>query len=92
MATIMSGKVVSEAIRNDLAKEIENIKKDIGVTPGLAVIIVGNNEASKVYVRNKHKSCNEIGIYSVVHELPEETTESELITLINSLNEDKKIL
>lgn len=91
MAVIMSGKTVSEAVRKELAHEIESIKDNYGITPGLAVIIVGNNEASKVYVRNKHKSCNEIGIYSVVHELPENTTEAELIDLINKLNGDDSI-
>jgi methylenetetrahydrofolate dehydrogenase (NADP+)/methenyltetrahydrofolate cyclohydrolase len=91
MAIIMSGKTVSEAVRKDLACEIEEIKQKHGITPGLAVIIVGNNEASKVYVRNKHKSCVDIGIYSEVHELPEETTEAELIALINKLNAQDSI-
>ncbi len=91
MATIMSGKTVSEAVRKELAHEIDGIKLNMGITPGLAVIIVGNNEASKVYVRNKHKSCLEIGIYSEVHEMPETTTEAELLDLINRLNANKNI-
>ena len=67
-ATILSGKVFATQFKEEAKKEILNIKQEYGVTPGLAVIIVGENPASKVYVRNKHKACEEIGIYSEVIE------------------------
>ena len=91
MCIIMSGKEVSANTRAKISDEVKSFKKDMGITPGLAVIIVGNNEASKVYVRNKHKACEEVGMYSKVVEMPEETTEEELLSLIDSLNNDDAI-
>ena len=91
MSIIMSGKEVSANTRAKILCEVKDFKEQNGITPGLAVIIVGNNEASKVYVRNKHKACEEVGMYSKVVEMPEETTECELLDLIDSLNNDDEI-
>ena len=90
-ATIIDGKKVSLAIREKLKKETETFVKETGIVPGLAVVLVGNDAASAVYVRNKHRACNEIGFYSEVHELPEDTKEDDLLTLLARLNDDPKI-
>ncbi len=90
MAQIINGKEISEKVRGDIARETEELKAK-GITPGLAVVIVGNDPASAVYVRNKHRACEQVGIYSEVHELPESTTEEELLSLVDSLNADNKI-
>lgn len=68
-ATILSGKVFAAQFKEETKKEVLRLKQECGITPGLAVIIVGENAASKVYVRNKHKACEEIGIYSEVIEI-----------------------
>ena len=91
MAKILSGKTVSERIKGELREETERLKKDKGITPGLAVIIVGNDPASRVYVNNKKKACAEIGIYSEEYALPEGTPEEELISLIKTLNQKPDI-
>lgn len=90
MAKILSGKVVSARVKQELKAEVETLKND-GKQTGLAVVLVGEDPASKVYVRNKEKACEEIGVYSEMHKLPEETTEEELLALINKLNNDEKI-
>ena len=90
MAKIINGKEISAKVRGDIAREVEVLKSK-GITPGLAVVIVGEDPASKVYVRNKHRACEDTGIYSEVHELPESTTEAELLALVDKLNEDKNI-
>ena len=90
-ATILSGKVFAAQFKEETKKEVLRLKQECGITPGLAVIIVGENAASKVYVRNKHKACEEIGIYSEVIEMPETTTKDELIRKIDELNFRKEI-
>ncbi len=90
-ARILEGKVFAAEFKNDAKIKAAAIKEKYGVAPGLAVIIVGNNPASEVYVRNKHKSCEELGIYSEVIALPEETAKEELLAKIDELNNDKKI-
>lgn len=87
MAMIIDGKAISAKVREEIRLEVEKMDKK----PGLAVIIVGEDPASKVYVRNKAKGCEEVGFYSEVHALPENTTESELLALINKLNDSDKI-
>ncbi len=84
-AVLMDGKKTSALVRGEIAKEVEQMKAR-GVTPGLAVVIVGSDPASQIYVRNKHRACDEVGMYSEVIELPEETTEEELIALVHELN------
>ncbi len=87
MAIIIDGKAISAKVREEIRAEVEKLDKK----PGLAVVIVGEDPASKVYVRNKAKGCAEVGFYSEVHELPEGTTEKELLGLIAKLNADDNI-
>jgi methylenetetrahydrofolate dehydrogenase (NADP+)/methenyltetrahydrofolate cyclohydrolase len=91
MATIIDGKAISAQIRAELKQETEELIKTHGIQPGLAVIIVGEDPASQVYVRNKHRACQEIGYRSDVYELPANTTQEELNALIDSLNQDSNI-
>ena len=91
MAEIINGKLVSTEVRKSIANEIEEFKKCGGITPGLAVILVGNDPASAVYVRNKHKACLEVGINSYEITMPEETTEDELLAKIDELNSDTNV-
>lgn len=90
-AAIIDGKHIAETIRQELAEEIKQLRAEHHLTPGLAVVLVGEDPASKVYVRNKNKACHDIGIYSEQHNLPEETSEQELLELIQQLNHDEKI-
>ena len=90
MAKILSGKIVSARVKDELKKEVEELSQP-GKQTGLAVVLVGDDSASKVYVRNKEKACEEVGIYSEVHRLSENTSEEELLKLINELNENDKI-
>lgn len=87
---IIDGKAVSASVRDRIKNEVEALKSE-GKETGLAVIIVGNDPASKVYVNNKKKGCAEVGINSYEYALPEETTTEELLELINKLNEDSKV-
>lgn len=91
MATIIDGKLVSAKLRQELKEQTSAFVAKTGVTPGLAVILVGDDPASAVYVRNKHRACEEVGMYSAVHKLPAETSESELLALIDKLNADNAI-
>lgn len=90
MAQIIDGKLVSKQVKERVANEVTQLKKK-GVTPGLAVIIVGEDPASQVYVRNKERACEEVGFYSEKIALPESTTQQELNNLILELNERKDI-
>lgn len=90
MATILSGKTVSARIKENLKIEIEELKKS-GILPGLAVIIVGEDPASKVYVGRKEAMCQELGMHSEKFALPEDTTQEELIALVEKLNNNNKI-
>ena len=90
MANILSGKIVSARVKDELKKEVEELSQR-GKQTGLAVVLVGDDSASKVYVRNKEKACEEVGIYSEVHRLSANTSEEELLKLINELNENDKI-
>ncbi len=85
MATILDGKAISQAVKEDVAAEVQALKAQ-GITPGLAVIIVGDDPASRVYVNNKKKDCEQVGIYSEEFTLPADTLQEELLTLIVSLN------
>lgn len=90
MAKLIDGKIISAAVKAEVAKETEELKKK-GVTPGLAVIIVGEDPASKVYVANKEKACEQMGFASFKYALPENTTQEELIALIEELNLKKEV-
>ena len=89
-AKIISGPKIAEAIRAELAVEIAALKAK-GITPGLAVVLVGEDPASEVYVRNKRKTCAELGINSYAHDLPADTTEKKLLALIEKLNADPRV-
>jgi methylenetetrahydrofolate dehydrogenase (NADP+)/methenyltetrahydrofolate cyclohydrolase len=91
MAEIIDGKEVSQHIRKEVSEEVRKLKEETGIVPGLAAVLVGDNAASEIYVRNKRKACGEAGIYSEEYKLPEETTEGDLLSLIKKLNEDEKI-
>jgi methylenetetrahydrofolate dehydrogenase (NADP+)/methenyltetrahydrofolate cyclohydrolase len=87
---IIDGKALAKEKRAEIAKQVEALKEK-GVTPGLAVVLVGEDPASQIYVRNKHKACEEVGIYSRKITLPEETTEEEILKIIDELNNDPEI-
>ena len=91
MAKIIDGKAISAAIRAELKEETELFFQQHGVRPGLAVIIVGEDPASQVYVRNKRRACDEVGFYSEAYELPADTTQEELNALVDRLNQDDAI-
>ncbi|MBR5232781.1 MAG: bifunctional methylenetetrahydrofolate dehydrogenase/methenyltetrahydrofolate cyclohydrolase FolD [Clostridia bacterium] len=90
MYTRIDGKEVSASVRNAITEKVNDLKAK-GVTPGLAVIIVGNDPASRVYVNNKKKGCEQTGMNSFEYALPEETTTEELISLIEKLNGEKDV-
>jgi methylenetetrahydrofolate dehydrogenase (NADP+)/methenyltetrahydrofolate cyclohydrolase len=89
-AKIIDGKQIASKIKNELKNEVDQLKLK-GIFPGLAVVIVGNNPASRVYVNAKKKACEEIGIYSEEYALPEETTQQELLDLVRTLNKKKEV-
>ncbi|MEG6587462.1 bifunctional methylenetetrahydrofolate dehydrogenase/methenyltetrahydrofolate cyclohydrolase FolD [Paenibacillus barengoltzii] len=89
-APIINGKQISEDIRKDLRAEVEQLVKQ-GFTPGLAVVLVGEDPASQVYVRNKEKACHELGYYSEVHRLPADTSQADLLALVDKLNHQANI-
>jgi methylenetetrahydrofolate dehydrogenase (NADP+)/methenyltetrahydrofolate cyclohydrolase len=89
-AILISGKEIAKKKKHEIAMEVEALKK-AGVTPGLAVILVGNNPASRTYVTSKEKTCRELGMHSVLIELPENISEQELLNKIEELNHDEKI-
>lgn len=89
-SALINGKEIGQSIRNDLTKRIEYLSEQ-GISPGLAVILVGDNPASKVYVSNKQKTCEELGIYSQLITFDEHLSEHELISTIDSLNADPAI-
>ncbi len=87
---IIDGKAVSKAVKESVKAQCEALKAK-GVTPGLAVILVGDDSASQVYVRNKEKACEECGFYSEKYALPASTTQDELNALVDKLNKDDRI-
>ena len=91
MATLIDGKLISAKVKEEIAGEVITVREEYGRVPGLAVIIVGEDPASQVYVRNKEKACETVGFYSVKLALPAETTEEELLQKIDELNEDPTI-
>ncbi|MBO5938794.1 MAG: bifunctional methylenetetrahydrofolate dehydrogenase/methenyltetrahydrofolate cyclohydrolase FolD [Clostridia bacterium] len=91
MANIIDGKAISATIRAEIKEETERFYEKNGIRPGLAVIIVGEDPASQVYVRNKRRACEEVGFYSEAYELPADTTQEELNSLVDKLNADDAI-
>ncbi len=90
-AKLIKGTEISKQIREEIAREIEELKKEHGVTPGLATILVGEDPGSKVYVGQKEKACNKLGIYSERTDLPADTSEADLVELVKKLNDNPKI-
>lgn len=90
MAKLIDGKAVSASVRAQVAQEVQELKAK-GLHPGLAVVIVGDDPASRTYVNNKKKACAETGIYSEEYALPATTTQEELLSLVRSLNEKPEI-
>jgi len=90
-ARIIDGTEIAGRIRKEIADAIQALKQERGITPGLAVVLVGDNPASRSYVRNKNKAAHEIGIYSEQHTLPESASEAELLGLVEKLNQDSRI-
>ena len=91
MAKIIDGKAISAQIREEIAEKVKLYNERTGSRPGLAVIIVGENPASQVYVRNKKKACEQVGFNSWVYEMPEATTQDELNALVDKLNCDDTV-
>jgi len=91
MATVIDGKASAQALRSTLAETVSALKKDHDLIPGLAVVLVGEDPASQVYVRNKGKQTVEVGMESFEHRLSEDTSESDLLALIDSLNADDRV-
>jgi len=90
MAQVIDGKAIAAKIRGELAAKVADLKSK-GVVPGLAVVLVGEDPASKVYVSMKEKACSDVGIFSDEYKLSAETSETELLSLIAKLNADRKI-
>ena len=91
MTTLINGKEIALNLRNELKKEIDDLKKRIGRVPGLAVVQVGNVAASSVYVKAKTKSAKEVGIEIIDHHLPDETTQEELLEIVDVLNKQRNV-
>lgn len=90
-ATIIDGKRIAAAIRAEVRDEVEKYCTTTKIVPHLAAVLVGNDPASAVYVRNKRRACEETGIKSTLHELPDTLTQSELLSLVERLNSDKSV-
>ncbi|RME25136.1 MAG: bifunctional methylenetetrahydrofolate dehydrogenase/methenyltetrahydrofolate cyclohydrolase FolD [Deltaproteobacteria bacterium] len=90
-ARILSGKEIAKEIRAELKQEIAELKEKHGIVPGLAVVLVGEDPASQVYVRNKVRTCEKLGVRSIEHRFPEDYPEAELLKLIDQMNEDDSI-
>src|SRR5690606_6151790 len=90
-AQVLDGKKLAQQIRRELADEVATFRQQTQVTPTLAAVLVGDDPASEVYVRNKRRDCQEVGIASVLEKLPDTTTEAELLAVIERLNQDSRI-
>ncbi len=90
-ATILDGKAMAQEIRGELAEQTAAFIEKTGVTPCLAAVLIGDDPASQVYVRNKQKACEKVGITSQMHRLPESTTTEELLALVDRLNRDDAV-
>ncbi len=91
MAEIIDGKITSAKLREKIKNEVKEFTDSFGYAPGLAVVVVGNNPASAVYVRNKHKACLDVGIISYQIEFPENISEETLLSKIDELNSDRNV-
>lgn len=87
-ATIIDGKTVAQRIRGEIATEVAEFRQETGITPCLAAVLVGEDEASQVYIRNKRRACEKAGIDSRLSNLPADTSQDDLLTLVDDLNRD----
>ncbi len=90
-AVLLDGKQLAQTMQAEIAAEVAQLLRVRGLRPGLAAVLVGDNPASQIYVRNKRRACDKVGIASFLHELPANTSESELLTLIARLNADSTV-
>lgn len=90
-AKIIDGKAISKAVRNQITKDTSDFRTQTGIVPHLAAVLVGDDPASQVYVRNKERACEKCGLKSTLHRLPAETTQQELMQLISALNADRDV-
>lgn len=90
-AKVIDGKSVAKEIRDEITAEVSRMKEAIGVTPGLAVILVGDRKDSATYVRNKKKACDTVGIVSPEAHLPEDSTEQQVLNYISDFNHDPSV-
>jgi methylenetetrahydrofolate dehydrogenase (NADP+) / methenyltetrahydrofolate cyclohydrolase len=91
MATIIDGKTVAKDVQNQIKQEVDGLERRWGLVPAMAVVLVGDDPASHIYVRNKEKACKEAGIKSFEHFLPATISEKELLALVHQLNKDKHV-
>lgn len=91
MTFIIDGKKIAADIRSEIKEKTERLVSEKNLRPGLALLLVGENPASQVYVRNKAKACGEVGIYSLIKEMPAETSEDEILRIIHEWNNDERI-
>jgi methylenetetrahydrofolate dehydrogenase (NADP+)/methenyltetrahydrofolate cyclohydrolase len=91
MAVIIDGKAVAKEVQKQVKDEVEGLERRWGLVPGLAVVLVGDDPASHIYVRNKEKACKEVGIKSFEHLLPPTVSERDLLALVHQLNKDKRV-
>jgi methylenetetrahydrofolate dehydrogenase (NADP+)/methenyltetrahydrofolate cyclohydrolase len=91
MAVIIDGKAVAKDVQKQIKENVEGLERRWGLVPGLAVVLVGDDPASHIYVRNKEKACKEVGIKSFEHLLPATIPERDLLALVQQLNKDKRI-
>src|SRR6478735_10108116 len=90
-ARIIDGKAIAAELRGRVAAEVARVKRDHHLVPGLAVVLVGNDPASEVYVRSKHKQTQEAGMASFDHKLPADVAQADLIALVQKLNADASV-
>ncbi|MGH7886964.1 MAG: bifunctional methylenetetrahydrofolate dehydrogenase/methenyltetrahydrofolate cyclohydrolase FolD [Candidatus Binatia bacterium] len=91
MATIIDGKAVAKDVQNQIKQEVDGLERRWGLAPGLAVVLVGDDPGSQIYVRNKEKACKDVGIKSFEHLLPATISEKELLALAHQLNKDNQV-
>jgi methylenetetrahydrofolate dehydrogenase (NADP+)/methenyltetrahydrofolate cyclohydrolase len=91
MALIIDGKAVAKEVQKQIKEDVEGLERRWGIAPGLAVVLVGDDPGSHIYVKNKEKACKEVGIKSYEHLLPATISEKELLGLIHNLNKDKNV-
>lgn len=91
MAELLDGKKIASEIRSEIETEVSNFSQNTGIVPRLAAVLVGDDPASQVYVRNKEKACAKVGMSSQLHRLPEATSQEELLQLVESLNQDPEV-